>query len=411
MRKQFNIPSCYRSSIISIIKQARSIEDRFRKNLTPTILNLDKLILKIARHFGFCYGVENAIEIAYRAIAENPGKKIYLISEMIHNPHVNQDLNQKGIQFLMKTNGTPLLPLEEITENDVVIIPAFGISVEILEKIKQKGPNLLIYNTTCPFVEKVWHRAESLGKKNYTVVIHGRYKHEETKATFSHARLYAPSLVIEDIREAKILVEIILGERPTEEFFDHFKNRTSDGFDPQKHLQKIGVVNQTTMLATETLEISEILRQAIIKKYGNNTEYFADTKDTLCYATWENQTALREMLNSDGDLAVIVGGYNSSNTSHLVELCEEKLPTYYIKDNEEILSIDSIRHLDLHKNEVKISHNWIPSKEPVTILLSAGASCPDSLVDKVIQKLAQIFSVEDKLENALEPYIDILKIQ
>jgi len=411
MRKQFNIPSYYRSSIISIIKQARSIEDRFRKDLTPTILNLDKLILKIARHFGFCYGVENAIEIAYRAIAENPGKKIYLISEMIHNPHVNQDLNQKGIQFLMKTNGTPLIPLEEVTENDVVIIPAFGISVEILEKIKQKGPNLLIYNTTCPFVEKVWHRAESLGKKNYTVVIHGRYKHEETKATFSHARLYAPSLVIEDIREAKILVEIILGERPTEEFFDHFKNRTSDGFDPQKHLQKIGVVNQTTMLATETLEISEILRQAIIKKYGNNTEYFADTKDTLCYATWENQTALREMLNSDGDLAVIVGGYNSSNTSHLVELCEEKLPTYYIKDNEEILSIDSIRHLDLHKNEVKISHNWIPSKEPVTILLSAGASCPDSLVDKVIQKLAQIFSVEDKLENALEPYIDILKIQ
>jgi len=136
------------------------------------------------------------------------------------------------------------------------------------------------------------------------------------------------------------------------------------------------------MLATETLEISEILRQAIIKKYGNNKEYFADTKDTLCYATWENQTALREMLNSDGDLAVIVGGYNSSNTSHLVELCEEKLPTYYIKDNEEILSINSIRHLDLHKNEVKISHNWIPSKEPVTILLSAGASCPDSLVDK-----------------------------
>jgi len=409
MRKQFNIPSYYRSSIISIIKQARSIEDRFRKDLTPTILNLDKLILKIARHFGFCYGVENAIEIAYRAIAENPGKKIYLISEMIHNPHVNQDLKQKGIQFLMKTNGTPLIPLEEVTENDVVIIPAFGISVEILEKIKQKGPNLLIYNTTCPFVEKVWHRAESLGKKNYTVVIHGRYKHEETKATFSHARLYAPSLVIEDIREAKILAEIILGERPTEEFFDHFKNRTSDGFDPQKHLQKIGVVNQTTMLATETLEISEILRQAIIKKYGNNKEYFADTKDTLCYATWENQTALREMLNSDGDLAVIVGGYNSSNTSHLVELCEEKLPTYYIKDNEEILSINSIRHLDLHKNEVKISHNWIPSKEPITILLSAGASCPDSLVDKVIQKLAQIFSVEDKLENALEPYIDILK--
>jgi 4-hydroxy-3-methylbut-2-enyl diphosphate reductase len=165
MRKQFNIPSYYRSSIISIIKQARSIEDRFRKDLTPTILNLDKLILKIARHFGFCYGVENAIEIAYRAIAENPGKKIYLISEMIHNPHVNQDLNQKGIQFLMKTNGTPLIPLEEVTENDVVIIPAFGISVEILEKIKQKGPNLLIYNTTCPFVEKVWHRAESLGKK------------------------------------------------------------------------------------------------------------------------------------------------------------------------------------------------------------------------------------------------------
>lgn len=404
MRKQFDIPIFYRSPIISVIKKYRSENDRFRKDLSPTVFNLNPLILKIARHFGFCYGVENAIEIAYNAIEENPEKKIYLISEMIHNPSVNQDLKNKGVEFLMKTDGTMLIPIESIQNDDIVIIPAFGTSLEILDAIKKRGANIKIYNTTCPFVEKVWHRAENLGKKQFTVIIHGRYNHEETKATFSHSRVHAPSLVVEDINEAKILAEVITGERNLSDFSVYFSKRTSKNFDPQKHLERIGVVNQTTMLATETLEISELLKQAMIKKYGeeNIHNHFADTKDTLCYATWENQSALREMLNGDGDLAIIVGGYNSSNTSHLVELCEEKLPTFYIKDDEEIISKTKIRHLNLQKKQVIETKGWIPEKEPITILLSAGASCPDALVDKVIRKIASLFHVEEALEQAIQ---------
>ncbi|MCS7204412.1 MAG: 4-hydroxy-3-methylbut-2-enyl diphosphate reductase [Leptospiraceae bacterium] len=406
MRKQFQIPFTYRSSIITNIKKLRNQFDRFRKDLTPTVLNLETIILKIARHFGFCYGVENAIEIAYRAIEENPQKKIYLISEMIHNPHVNQDLQERGVQFLMKTDGTLLIPFDQIQPEDVVIIPAFGVSIEILQKIYERNPTIKIYNTTCPFVEKVWHRAESLGKKQYTIVIHGRPNHEETRATFSHAKRNAPAIVIQDKEEAKILAEFIKDERKQEEFFFYFQNRTSEGFNPQKDLQRIGVVNQTTMLATETLEISEILKNAIIQKYGDkNIEvHFADTKDTLCYATWENQSALIEMLKEHGDIAIIVGGYNSSNTSHLVEICEEKLPTFYIKDEQEILSKSQIRHLNLKTKQIEITENWLPDKTPITILLSAGASCPDSLVDKVIRKIVHLFSLEEKLEEEIQRF-------
>jgi 4-hydroxy-3-methylbut-2-enyl diphosphate reductase len=310
----------------------------------------------------------------------------------------------------MKTDGTQLIPFENIQNNDVVIIPAFGTSIEILNEIKKRGANIKIYNTTCPFVEKVWNRAENLGKKNFTIIIHGRYNHEETKATFSHSKQYAPSLVIQDKEEAKILADIIMGHRTLQEFYSFFNNRTSENFNPERDLERIGVVNQTTMLATETLEISEILKQAMIKKFGidNISQHFADTKDTLCYATWENQSALIEMLKEEADLAIIVGGYNSSNTSHLVELCEEKLPTYYIKDDEEILSPYEIRHLNLHSKEIQITKNWIPNKTFITILLSAGASCPDALVDKVIRKLAKIFNVEEELVRALEPYLSLI---
>lgn len=402
MRKQFEIPEFYRSSIISVIKKFRHYQDRYRKDLTPTIINLKKVIIKIPRHFGFCYGVENAIEIAYRSIQENPNKKIYLISEMIHNPHVNQDLNRRGIQFLMKTNGTTLIPFDSIQKEDIVIIPAFGTTKEIFDKIQEKQISK-IYNTTCPFVEKVWNRAEQLGKKGFTIVIHGRYNHEETKATFSHSKLHSPSIVIQDKDEALILVEFILEHRSTKEFYKFFEERISENFDPTKDLQKIGVVNQTTMLATETIEISEILKKAMIQKYGLKEidKHFADTKDTLCYATWENQSALIEMLKEEGDLAIIVGGYNSSNTSHLVELCEDKLPTYYIKDEEEIISKEKIQHLVLKNKQVKITENWLPDKKPVSILLSAGASCPDALVDKVIKKIAKIFEVERELEEEI----------
>ena len=409
-RRQFDIPVFYRSPVISLLKKARAAQDRYRKDLSPTVLELPGLRFKIARHFGFCYGVEHAIEIAYRAIDENEGKRIFLLSEMIHNPHVNEDLKQRGVQFLMKTDGTSLIPLTELNSDDVVIVPAFGTTVEMFEILQSRGIDTETYDTTCPFVEKVWNRSTQLGERGYTVIIHGRFKHEETRATFSHARLNAAGMVIQDMDEARILADYITGDRPMSQFFTDFPDRCSKGFNPEKHLSKIGVVNQTTMLATETHAISEFLKETIIRRYGKETlnDHFADTRDTLCYATSENQTALKEMLQVEGDLAIVVGGYNSSNTSHLVELCEEKLPTYYIKDEFELISIDEVRHLDTPNGGTKVTSNWVPDKDPVTILLSAGASCPDALVDRVLKRTAALFNVTaDQIEEALRPYMDL----
>lgn len=389
--------------------------DRYRKDLDPTVLDLGRVRFKIARHFGFCYGVENAIEIAYRAIHENQDRRIFLLSEMIHNPHVNEDLRERGVRFLMKTDGSPLIPFDDLRADDVVIIPAFGTTVETFRLLEQKGIDTRTYNTTCPFVEKVWNRSLQLGERGYTVVIHGRYRHEETRATFSHAQLHAAGIVIQDMHEAELLARYIRGERAPELFFEEFPGRCSAGFDPVRDLERIGVVNQTTMLATETDAISAVLREAIRSRYGEEglSLHFADTRDTLCYATSENQTALKEMLAGGGDMALIVGGYNSSNTSHLVELCQKHMPSYYIKDEHELVSRNEIRHLDLRSSTTVTTSPWLPSigDSPVQILLSAGASCPDALVDRVLNRMLVLLGIgEDELGHALAPYRDIIEV-
>lgn len=412
MGKKFNIPSFYKSSLITTIKRARSLQDHYKRDLSPSLLDLGEIRFKIARHFGFCYGVENAIEITYRAIEENPDKRIFLISEMIHNPHVNSDLQSRGVRFLMKTNGEYLIPFEELHPEDIVIIPAFGTTDEMLKKLTSVGINPQLYNATCPFVEKVWKRSESLGEKKYTIIIHGKQKHEETRATFSHARKTAPSLIIRNIEEAKLLAGYIKKEVAVENFEKDFQGRYSENFSPETDLMRIGVVNQTTMLATETKIISDILFDAIEDHYGKSAamEYFANTRDTLCYATAENQEAMNHLIESGGDIAIIVGGYNSSNTSHLVELCENKLPSYYIKDAEEILDKNRINHLDIKKSSVILSENWLPEKKgPVDILITAGASCPDMHVDKVIQRISELFGLEKKIGKALQKYITVIK--
>ena len=412
MGKKFNIPSFYKSSLITTIKRARSLQDHYKRDLSPSLLDLGEIRFKIARHFGFCYGVENAIEITYRAIEENPDKKIFLISEMIHNPHVNSDLQARGVRFLMKTNGEYLIPFEELQPEDIVIIPAFGTTDEMLKKLTFIGIDPQLYNATCPFVEKVWKRSESLGEKNYTIIIHGKQKHEETRATFSHARKTAPSLIIRNIEEAKILAGYIKKEIAVENFEKDFQGRYSENFSPKTDLMRIGVVNQTTMLATETKIISDILFDAIEDHYGKSAalEYFANTRDTLCYATAENQEAMNHLIESGGDIAIIVGGYNSSNTSHLVELCENKLPSYYIKDAEEILDKNRINHLNIKKSSVILTENWLPKKNsPIDILITAGASCPDMHVDKVIQRISELFGLEKKIGKALQKYITVIK--
>ena len=367
-----------------------------KKDFSPTLLDFGPVQVYLARHFGFCYGVENAIDIAFRTIDENQGKRIFLLSEMIHNPQVNEDLLQRGVQFLQDTHGKELIPLETLTKEDVVIIPAFGTTLDIESKLNQIGIETKKYNTTCPFVEKVWNRSEQIAKKNYTIVVHGKPTHEETRATFSHAAAGAPTVVINDISEARLLGEFINGKRQTEAFYKTFAGRYSLNFDAGKDLERIGVVNQTTMLASDTQEIADYLKQVMLDKYQladlTIETHFADTRDTLCYATNDNQSAVHGMLQTAADLAIVVGGYNSSNTSHLVELCEQQLPTYFINSEEKILSSTAILHYDFHHKEERLAHSFLPAVHPVKILISSGASCPDATVESVIEKLISFFS-------------------
>lgn len=401
--KQFQIPEFYRSPIISKIKNARRINDPRKKDFSPTILDFGPVRFLIARHFGFCYGVENAIEISFKAVEENPGKRIFLLSQMIHNPEVNKDLTERGVRFIMDTSGKQLIPWEEISSNDIVIIPAFGTTLQIQEKIKSIGIEVHKYDTTCPFVEKVWNRAEKLGDDKYSIVIHGKHNHEETRATFSRSEINAPAIVVKDIHEAKKLGAFILGEISKDEFQLLFKDRCSKGFDPGKDLQRIGVINQTTMLASETQEIADYIKQVMVKKYGASTikDHYAETRDTLCYATNENQDSTYGLLREKADLAIVVGGYNSSNTSHLVELCEAKLPTYFISSAAEIESKDTIRHFNYHKQEHLSTDKFLPVKQPLDIILTSGASCPDAIVDGVLQKILSYYPAAKSVKEVL----------
>ena len=401
--KKFDIPQFYKSSIISKIKEARKDNDPRKKDYSPTLLDFGPVRFYIARHFGFCYGVENAIEISYKTVEENPDKRIYLLSEMIHNPGVNDDLKSRGVKFIMDTSGNQLIDWSELNSDDIVIIPAFGTTLEIQKKLAEIGLDAYKYNTTCPFVEKVWNRSTQLGKQDYTIIIHGKHYHEETRATFSHSVVNSASVIVRDIEETKFLSKIILGEKSEEEFYEFFKGKYSDGFDVKRDLQKIGVVNQTTMLATETQAIADYLKGTMIRKYGESDlkNHFADTRDTLCYATNDNQDATYGLLEKEADLAIVVGGYNSSNTSHIVELCEEKVKTYFISSADKIISKNLISHFDIREKEEVASENFLPDKKPVDILLTSGASCPDAVVDQVLQKIISLFDDVKKIEEVV----------
>jgi len=401
--KSFDIPVFYRSGIITKIKQARKVTDPRKKDFSPTVLDFGPVRYIIARHFGFCYGVENAIEISYRALEENPGKRIFLLSEMIHNPDVNNDLKERGIQFLMDTNGINLIDFDDLTPNDIVIIPAFGTTLEIEKELVSRNIAVKEYNTTCPFVEKVWNRSAKLGKDGFAIVIHGKAYHEETKATYSHSKDSAPSLIIKNMKEAIELGKYISGELPIEDFYLQFEGKFSKGFIAEEHLFKLGVVNQTTMLATETQAIANHLKQKLIDKFGTEKyrEHFADTRDTLCYATNDNQSATYGLLKGGADLAIVVGGYKSSNTSHIVELCEEKMPTYFIQNADKLLSRDIISHYDLHTRQVTSTENYLLDKQPLDIILTSGASCPDAVVEAVMMKILSYYTNVKSVESVL----------
>jgi len=407
--KQFNVPIIYRSPLISAIKQYRRQLDKLKKDFTPTVLDFGPLKIYLARHFGFCYGVENAIDIAFKTIEENPGKRIFLLSEMIHNPHVNEDLLARGVQFLMDTQGNEIIDINTLTAADIVIIPAFGTTLQMEERLNSIGVQTEQYNTTCPFVEKVWNRSEVIAKKGYTIIIHGKPKHEETRATFSHAAANAPTLILNDMQEAKLLVQFILKQKPAEEFYTVFKGKYSKGFDIEKDLQRVGVVNQTTQLASETQAIAEFLKKAINEYYASNStateEHFADTKDTLCYATNDNQTAVQGMLEVEADVAFVIGGYNSSNSTHLVELCEKKLKTYFINAEEKIISPNEILHFNIHTEQEELTNHYLPNTKPLRILITSGASCPDALVENVIRKIIGYYPTSKSIESMMEQFI------
>lgn len=400
--KQFEIPSFYRSPIIAKVKAKRKLEDPRKQDFTPTHIQFSTVEFIVARHFGFCYGVENAIEKSYKALAENPGKRIFLLSQMIHNPDVNEDLLANGIQFLQTPSGEQLISFNELTENDIVIIPAFGTTVELAAQLERTGANMHTYNTTCPFVEKVWNRSQKLGETQHTIIIHGKYDHEETRATFSHSQQTAPSLVIKNMEEATFLGKVILGETSTASFYAYFDGKYSTGFDPTIHLSKVGVVNQTTMLASETQEITEYIRKVLIEKYGaeQNKEHMADTRDTLCYATNDNQSSTYGLVQSNPDLAIVVGGYNSSNTTHLVEILEQSIPTFFIKGADEIDSLQAIKSFNIHTKTIE-QRSFLPEYKPLKIAITSGASCPDSTVDRVMMKLLTLLNEPISIEEAL----------
>jgi 4-hydroxy-3-methylbut-2-enyl diphosphate reductase len=401
--KSFNIPDFYKSRVISRVKEFRKIQDPRKKDFSPTLLDFGPVRFYIARHFGFCYGVEHAIETAYKAIEENPDKKIYLLSQMIHNPDVNDDLLKRGVKFLMDTAGNQIIPFSRLQSDDIVIIPAFGATLKIEEQLKEIGIEVRTYDTTCPFVERVWKKSEKLGGENYTIIIHGKFNHEETRATFSRSEQNAPSIVVKNISESRMLGDFIMGRVSREEFESVFKGKYSENFDPSLHLDRVGVINQTTMLATETQEIADYFKGVMLEKYGesNLKDHFADTRDTLCYATNENQEATYGLLRNEADLAIVVGGYNSSNTSHIVELCEEKLPTYFISSAKEIISTSRINHYDFLNHEHVTSDNYLPQKEVVDIILTSGASCPDSIVDEVLKKILSFYPTAKSIDEVL----------
>lgn len=409
MTRRFDTPENYRGPIITRIKKTRQEGDPRKRDLSPTRLDFGPVRVLLARHFGFCYGVENAVEIAYRTLAENADRRVFFLSEMIHNPKVNGDLLERGVRFLFTPAGEQLVPWEELTAEDVVVVPAFGTTLELQEKLAQQGIDPYRYNTTCPFVEKVWKRSAQLGADRFTVIVHGKDTHEETRATFSHSMRGAPTLVVRNLDEARLLGDVIRGVRTPAEFELAFRHKCSPGFDPARDLVRIGVVNQTTMLATETHEIAAELRRALAERHGAGEigEHFADTSDTLCYATNENQNATYALIDRGADLAIVVGGYNSSNTSHLVELCAASMPTYFVQGADDLISAHIIRHFSLARRTVETTGNWLPSNRPLDMVLTCGASCPDAILDEVLKRLLGMFENVLPLDEVLSDFLPI----
>ena len=346
-----------------------------------------QITIKLAKEFGFCYGVERCIDLAYAALKVFPDKPLYILGEIIHNPEVNDQIRDMGIRFLSGPNK--IADIEDLTEDDIVIIPAFGTEVSIREKLEAKGCQFV--DTTCGDVMSVWKRVRTYAKEEVTSIIHGKASHEETRATISQATANRGHyLIIRDLDETDSVCTYIREGGNKDLFLEEFAGRYSDGFNPDLHLQIVGVANQTTMMRGETEEVQRRIKEAIGQSHGKDkiNDHFRFF-DTICGATQDRQDALGIMLEEPMDLLLVIGGYNSSNTSHLAEMGEKVLPTYFIKNDHEICGSNLIRHWNQHSQEVEETKNWL-SDSHVTIGLTAGASCPNNLIEDVICKLLEL---------------------
>jgi 4-hydroxy-3-methylbut-2-enyl diphosphate reductase len=347
-------------------------------------LNVGRLEIHLAKEFGFCYGVERAVEYAYETRARFPDRRIFLTNEIIHNPRVNAELQGMGVKIL-----TDQASRSEIAEKDVVIMPAFGVPVEALREFQKK--RCVIVDTTCGSVMSVWRRVESYSRDGFTSVIHGKYDHEETRATCSRAAKY---LVVKDRRQAEQVCKYIAGLGTRDSFLTSFKDACSEGFDPDKDLGKIGFANQTTMLSRESIEISDMLRDALWVRYGEGElsgrfRHF----DTICSATQDRQDAIRELGEKKMDRILVIGGYRSSNTGHLVEIASEFCPAFHVEDATSLISQEKIRHKKTGVQDILETSGWLPPGK-IKVGITAGASTPNLVVEEVIQRLIDIAGVQ-----------------
>jgi len=386
---QAKVLSHYRSELV----------DRIRAK--GHVLSADGLLtIKLAKEFGFCYGVERAIDMAYAARQDYPlPQPIYLLGEIIHNPEVNDQIQKLGIQ-IMSTKPTEI-ELAKLGSGDIVIIPAFGTEVGTRRKLEAKG--CVLVDTTCGDVMSVWKRVRQYSKESVTSIIHGKAKHEETKATTSQAAANGPGhyLVVFNLEETDCVCDYIIHGGDKEKFLDHFKGSCSQGFDPDLHLRAVGVANQTTMLRGETEEVQRRIKNAINQRYGaEKVEEHFRFFDTICGATQDRQDALEKLLREPMDLLLVIGGYNSSNTSHLAEMGEAKLPTYFIKNAKMMESDKLIRHFSLSQHLEIADTDWLPPGK-ITVGITAGASCPNNLIEDAIRRLFELrgISVQQLLPN------------
>lgn len=381
-----DISSDYTSEII----------DCFRANSFE--MHLDGLDLYLAREFGFCYGVDKAIDYAYQTRRRFPDRRIFLTTEIIHNPRVNRRLLDMGVRFLhgQYSDG---VSYDDVQPEDVVLLPAFGASVAEVELLRKRGCTLV--DTTCGSVIHVWKRVEKYAREGFTAVIHGKYSHEETIGTSSRVTQFENGhyIVVRDHDEARLVCDYIEGKVDPQQISSTFLNAVSEGFNPELHLQRVGVANQTTMLSSESLEIADMLKQSIIKRYGqeNQDQHFRSF-DTICSATQERQDAVQDLVTRNLDLIMVVGGFNSSNTTHLVEIASQHTRAYHIEDVSHIISENELQHKLWDKTEVETAFGWLEPR-PRRIGFTAGASTPNRAVGNVIQRIVELLGHETEFHT------------